>query len=197
MIHRLGRYGLVVALVGLVVPVGTSRAQLAMPPSSLFADFRARGVGDIVTILVNESSSATSSAATQSQKTNELAVDSQVGVGFLAFIPGLGINSSADNQYDANSRSNSQSQFTAQIPVRIERVLENGNFLVRGAREVDTDGETRTTVFEGEVRPVDISENNTVPSTRVANVKIFYQGKGVVQQGARAGILTRIINFLF
>jgi flagellar L-ring protein FlgH len=188
-------YTLTIALLWAAGFAAAAGAQ-SIPPS-LFSDVKATSVGDIVNIIVNEQSQSQNNAISQSQKGNNLAVTSGKGTGALGFIPGLGVTSTASNAYAANATQTTSDQFTAQVPAVIVRVLENGNFLVRGSREVETNGDKRVTVIEGEIRPTDISSGNTILSSQVANANIYHQGKGITHDGARPGIFVRVLNWIF
>ena len=83
------------------------------------------------------------------------------------------------------------------ISARIIGITEDGNFLIRGSKEVETNGEKVTTVVSGIIRGEDISPNNTISSNLIADASIYHEGKGVVKQGNRPGIFTRLINWIF
>ena len=178
-------------LVGSVLPV---RAQNI--PLSLFSDVKASGIGDIVTILINETSAARNNATAQSAKSNATSIASGAGTGSLGFLPSFGLNSNASNNNQSAATVTSQNSFTARVPAMIIAIKENGNFLIRGSREVETNGDKRVTIIEGEIRPADITAANTVLSSQVANAMIYHQGKGLTHEGSRPGILVRILNWL-
>ena len=162
----------------------------------LIADVRAKGIGDVVTILINENTQASNSNNTQTNKQNTLDGEASLGNNILRGLSGS-ISSQSSNQFQGSGQVSTQGLFTAQITAIIVGVKEDGNFLIRGSREVETNGEKVVTVIEGIVRPEDISRNNTISSTLIADAKIFHQGSGIVTQAHRPGLFTRVVNWIF
>ena len=162
----------------------------------LIADVRAKRIGDVITILVNENAQASNSNNTQTNKQNTLEAQANFGNSFLNGLTGS-ISSESSNQFQGSGQVSTQGQFTAQVTALIIEVKEDGNFLIRGSREVETNGEKVVTVVEGIIRPEDISRNNTINSTLIADARIFHQGTGVTTQAHRPGLFTRIVNWLF
>jgi len=164
---------------------------------SIYSDVKAHKVGDIVTILIKEQTSSTNKSETSTSKDNQMEIDNAAGTGFLDFLPGFGATSKSNNRYQGTAQIVSSGQFSAQISARIQKVLEDGNYLIRGVRVLDTNGERQTTEITGVVRPQDITPDNTILSSMIADVQINHIGKGVIQQGNRPGLFTRIINWIF
>ncbi len=164
---------------------------------SIYSDLKAHKIGDVVTILVNEQTSSANKAETRTSKQNEMGIDNKAGTGFIDFLTGFSASTSSDNQYQGSSQIVTSGQFNASISVRIFKILEDGNFLIKGARVMDVNGEKQVTELTGVVRPQDITSSNTILSSKVADVHIFHKGNGVVEQGHRPGFFTRIINWIF
>jgi len=164
---------------------------------SMFADKRARNVGDILTVLVVESSTASSKAKTETKKVNDHGVLATGGSGALAYSPMYGVNGRLDNKYTGDAAVSRQGVLKTTITVQIQEIQPNGNLVVQGSRAMEVNGENEMTTVTGIVRPQDISTYNTVYSYQLANARISYKGKGVVQTGQRPGIITRILNWIF
>lgn len=162
----------------------------------LIADVRAKKIGDIVTILINETARASNDNATQTNKQNQLDATADFGGSFLNNLSGS-VSSQTQNQYRGSGRVSTSGTFTMQISATIIEVKEDGGFLVRGSREVETNGEKVVTVVEGVIRPEDISRDNTISSSKIADARIFHQGTGVATQAHRPGLFTRILNWIF
>ena len=79
----------------------------------------------------------------------------------------------------------------------VKELLPNGTIRIEGSRLVTINKETQRVVFSGVIRPEDIGTDNTIPSTLVADANIRYEGKGIVGDTQRTGILTRVFRFLF
>ncbi len=167
------------------------------PPRSLFSDVKATQVGDILTVLVQENANALNRSSTNTNKNNTLEMKSEGGTGLMKFLPSLGIKQETKNQFGGSGEVSSSESFNSTLSARIVQVLEDGNFLIKASREVETNGEKQVTIVQGTVRPYDITANNTIYSYQIANVSIYHQGKGVVNDGHRPGLFTRLINWLF
>ncbi len=177
-------------------PSGASTASGAM---SLFSDHKSHRVGDILTVLIVESASASKQAATSNKKEFNLSSGGTGEESSLNFIPlfGLKTNTSSRQEYSGDGSTSRKGDLKATIPVRVVDVSPNGDLAVEGTREVGVNGELETIVLSGIVRPQDITVDNTVFSFNIADARIHYEGKGTVNSGQRPGILIRLINWIF
>ena len=164
---------------------------------SIYSDIKAYKVGDVLTIIVNEKTISSNISDARTSKRNQMNIDNTAGTGILDFIPGFGAESETQNQYQGSGQVTSTGQFTSTMSARIQKILEDGNYLISGARVVDTNGEKQITEITGVVRPRDITPGNTILSSQIADIHIYHKGKGIVEQGHRPGIFTRIINWIF
>ena len=166
---------------------------------SMYADKRASGVGDIITILVQENSSATKNNETKTERASSL---SQAITSFLyspgasglltkgGQLPAMAYNS--DSKHDGSGSINDAENVLATIAVRIVDVLPNNNFIIEGKRETAFSGEHQTIILRGVVRSDDVSPNNTVYSYNVSDATIQIIGKGTVTDSQRKGWFTRL-----
>jgi flagellar L-ring protein precursor FlgH len=83
------------------------------------------------------------------------------------------------------------------MTARVVRVLPNGNLEIEGSREVVVNAENQRLILAGTIRAVDIAPDNTIRSTSIADAKIRFEGKGVVGQKQREGLITRLLHWLF
>ena len=164
---------------------------------SIYSDIKAHKIGDVLTIIISERTTSLNRADARTSKQNQMSIDNTAGTGFLDFLPGFGAESETQNQYQGSGQVTSTGQFSSTMSARIQKILEDGNYLIKGARIIDTNGEKQITELTGVVRPLDISSDNTILSSQIADVQVYYKGKGVVEQGHRPGIFTRIINWIF
>jgi len=164
--------------------------------SDLSADLRARRVGDIVTILVQEKASAVSSGTVKTQRNSS--VQSNIAaaggitraVGPLANLAKAGTNTALDGQ-GATTRDTT---LTATISAVVTQVLPNGNLVIQGTKNVKINSENQILGLRGIVRPVDLTTTNVVSSDRVAQMELQVNGKGVVADSVRRPfILYRLI----
>jgi flagellar L-ring protein FlgH len=160
----------------------------------LTADHRAYRVGDALTVLVFENSSASSSADTNTEKQGGIGLSVEtVGLGTK---PSVGAKANLNDNFEGRGSIQRSGRLLAQLTVSVKAVAANGDLIVAGAQQIELNDEKQNIVLEGRVRPVDVSEANTVLSTRLADAKISYVGDGVLGEKQRPGILTRILSWL-
>ena len=97
--------------------------------------------------------------------------------------------------FDGTGSTTRTDRATAQITARVMRVLDSGNLLVEGRRIIVVHDETQAIVLSGVVRPQDISTDNTVKSAFVADAEVRIEGRGVVSDRQRPGLIMRILDF--
>ena len=192
LLHRHAASALAAALVALA-PL-QSRGQ----SSSLFSDPKASRVGDALTVIIQESASATNEAATTTGKSNQLDIASTIpGAGnVLDFIPLHSLESSNGNQFQGRASTSRSAQLTARMTVTVVGMKPNGDLIIEGVRTLKINGETEAIHMSGSVNPAMIQADNTVPSSSVGDLNIDYTGKGVTTQGSRPGILVRLVNWI-
>jgi flagellar L-ring protein precursor FlgH len=159
------------------------------PWASLAADRAPRHVGDALMVLVYENAQASSVARFDSRKSNRL------GARAGSETTGDRLEAEAASAFDGEGRSTRSGKLLAQISVTVDAVLPNGDLRVSGVQVLTVDGERTTLRLSGRARPADIYQNAVV-SSRLADVTIDYDGKGVVTRSGRPGLLARIINSL-
>ena len=142
----------------------------------LFEDRRARHVGDVLTIVINEKTQAGKQASSNASKTSE--VDSSISA--VAGLPlkmfqGLGVNAEASNTYDDKSALNSSNTFSGSVTVTVIEVLPNGNLIVAGEKQIALDKGIEYIRLSGVVQPDTIQAGNTVSSAKVADARLEYR----------------------
>jgi flagellar L-ring protein precursor FlgH len=167
--------------------------------SSIYTEKRARRIGDVITVLIQENTNANTSAGSQYQKTGSVAFGGGTAVGSLGQNVlnstnniGLGLSSSHQGQ----GTSSGSTTITGEMTAKIISVLPSGNYMVEGTRYVEVNEDKQTVEVTGEIRPDDISSDNTISSLRIANAKIKLTGTGPASETANPGILTRVLSWL-
>jgi flagellar L-ring protein precursor FlgH len=163
----------------------------------MFADKRATNIGDLLTVVVSENSSANKNNATTTEKSSGLtaAVSSFLYPGFLQYkgsMPAVQYNS--DLKHNGTGAINNSETIVAQVTVKVMDVLPNRNLVVEGTRETSFASEHQTIVLRGIVRPEDISCTNSVSSSCIADATISMTGKGTVTDSQRKGWFTQIVD---
>ncbi|MEJ5250900.1 MAG: flagellar basal body L-ring protein FlgH [Chthonomonadetes bacterium] len=161
---------------------------------SLYADRKAVKEGDVLTVLIYESTTASSRADTKTSKSDSASTKPGVGP-LLSLLPEWSVSGQTGSQ--ASGSTTRSGTLVGKISVVVKEVLPNGNLKVEGTRTVGVNGEKEKIVLTGVVRPEDISPENTVPSTAIAQAEIHYEGKGTVGSKQREGLLTKLLKWLF
>ncbi len=162
---------------------------------SLFDDFKARRVGDLLTIVVNESTTANARANTSVQKSESASTTAGIGPLLKIFWPELG--ASGSTQLNTQGNTGRTGTLVTRITVQVVETFPNGILKIEGRRTLKINEETQTVVLTGLVRIQDIRADNTIPSTLIANAEISFEGKGIVGGRQREGILTRLFKVIF
>ena len=161
--------------------------------SMLFADHKARNVGDILTIVISETATASMTKASNNSKSGKTELGAGVGIfGFLA-----AASASGSDSFKANGSATNTNRATGRVTVTVTDVLPNGNMVVGGTQSIWQNNNEHKITLRGVVRRDDVTYANTVPSTQVADATIHFDGKGPINAKQRQGILTQIFNFLF
>ena len=163
------------------------------PTSVIFGDQRARAVGDILTVVVSETSTVARSGA--SSNTKSASGSTAQGTGLLGFIPEM--STSQDDSFSSKGSINNTNKVTARITVKVIEVKPNGNLVISGTQNIKQNGESQTITLTGQVRPSDIQADNTIYSSNIADAKLNVAGSGPLASKQRQGILTQIWNWLF
>ena len=165
----------------------------------MFADKRGVNVGDILTIMVQENSTANKNNGTTTERQSSLAAAitsflySPASSGLLTkggTLPAM--NYSSDHKHSGTGTIKDSESIVAEVAVRIIDVLPNGNLVIEGKRDTAFSGEHQTIILRGVVRSEDVASNNTVLSYNVADATIQIIGKGTVSDSQNKGWFNRI-----
>lgn len=153
-----------------------------------FKDSRASKVGDLVTVMVSEEAAAESEATTETTKSQNSNADvTNVGnlEGLLrsrSIINAAGnlLNTDSDRTFTGEGKTDRKDTFTGNVAAIVTQVLPNGYLVIQGKREIVINYELQQMQIQGIIRPEDISAANTIASNKIAEARIFYAGKGIV-----------------
>ncbi len=182
--------------------------------NSLFTDNKARHVGDVLTIIIAESSSGTNSANTTTGRETEtlagvsslLGLDKKVAranndltdgdnIHTAGVLPSIKVGGSSSNSLTGKGTTTRDSELEAMITARVVDVLPNGNLSIEGRHQLGVNAEDQYIIISGIVRPDDITSDNLVSSQYIADARIVYTGTGVVNDKMRPGWLTRAVDW--
>ncbi|WP_232334886.1 flagellar basal body L-ring protein FlgH [Pseudohalioglobus lutimaris] len=161
---------------------------------TLFNDMRAHQVGDILTVVLAEATDGAKSSDTSLGKSNSAVIENPLLAGQLRTIgsdSNLSFDLSSEQGFDGESASNQRNSLQGSITVTVAKVYPSGNLYVQGEKWIQINQGDEVIRLRGIIRPVDISTNNTIVSTKVADARISYSGTGATADANRVGWLSR------
>ena len=158
---------------------------------SLTSDKRAYRVGDMLTVLVVENSSASANANTSAEKSGGLTF------GMKTSTRGESASLQLGDTFGGKGQIQRSGRLLAQLSVIVREVdAASGTLSVAGEQQILVNDEKQEIKLYGKVRPIDILDNNTVLSTRLAEAHISYVGDGILSEKQHPGLLTRLLGWL-
>lgn len=165
--------------------------------TDLYDDSKPRGIGDIITVTLDETTRATKSANADLSKTNDAKME-PLSVGGQELQVGGKYNFSYDlnntNTFAGDSSAKQSNSISGYITVEVIEVLANGNLVIRGEKWMTLNTGDEYIRLSGTIRPDDINFDNTIASNRVSNARIQYSGTGLPQDMQEPGFLARFFN---
>lgn len=155
---------------------------------SLVSDNRANQVGDSLTVLIVESTSAGARAGTDSDSGFDVSANSNDSVNFGK----VGATFRRGSEDAANTRR--EGHFTGRISVQVIEASAFGMLKIQGAQTLVVNGEEQLVKVTGNVRNLDIRSDNTVLSSRVSDAHIEFNGKGVVADGQEPNVFAKLLG---
>ena len=172
--------------------------------TSLFSDQKARTVGDIVTVIISESASASKEANTSTDRSTNMTagIPNFFGLENSKFwseahnpidVSNL-VSADFSNSFSGNGSTTRKEDLTASLTTQVIGKYPNGQLKIRGGKEVMVNNEIQVIYLTGIVRPVDITAANTVSSSKILNARISYTGKGAISDKQEPGWAMRILD---
>lgn len=187
-----------------IVPVMAPQAQptagaiyAAGPGLQLYSDRRARDVGDLLTITLVESTNASSTANTSISKKDAVTMATPTLLGAPLTVNGTNIlnnSTSGDRSFAGKGNTAQSNTMQGSITVTVMQRLPNGNLVIQGQKNLRLNQGDELVQVQGVVRAADIAPDNTIPSSKVAEARIAYGGRGAVAQSNAMGWLSRFFN---
>lgn len=180
---------------------GIYRPGLSRPGNSLslFQDARASRIGDVITVVLTESTTSSKKADTAISKSDKINIDAGVVLGATPRSGSVNMATSINPTRDFNggASSDQSNRLQGNITVMVSDVLPNGLLEVRGEKWLTLNRGEELIRLRGYVRPEDVLPDNSISSTRVADVRITYSGSGELAQANRQGWLSRFFSSEF
>ena len=174
-----------------------------VPERSMFADRKAGAVGDILTVVVQE----TAASSTSQRKKSDRSSSVDASISQFLFPPSVSsfgtkggvlpaTKFAAKNDFSGGGDVSNSQSLTATTAVLVTDVLPNGNLVIQGVRLVTFSGETQYVVLHGVVRPDDISSGNSIFSSSIADARVEFVSQGTLTDAQKKGWLTKVYDLL-
>ena len=160
---------------------------------NVFSDRKAQDVGDILTIVISESTTISDTRSSSNSKSGNTSLSA--GIGIFDFLKAASAGGS--DSFKADGAAASKNTTNANVTVTVVDVQPNGNLVLEGTQSIWQYKNEHKITFRGICRPEDVTASNTIPSTKIASATVRFDGKGPLNAKQRQGILTQIFNFLF
>lgn len=158
----------------------------------LFEDRRARNVGDLLTVTINEKLNAVQKTNSSTSRTGNTAIDVPTlkGLPGKSFL-GAGVAATSENKFEGKGEASSNNLFEGSITVTVIDVLPNGHLVIAGEKQIGINRDVEGLRLSGVVQPSSIMAGNVVSSTQVADARVEYRGRGTINEAQSPGWLAR------
>lgn len=163
----------------------------------LFEDLKARRVGDLITVILEEQTNAAKTASTNTNKDSSIEIPGPTILGLPVTKNGrslLNASATSNTKFSGSGDSSQSNSLSGNITVTVSQVLPNGNMFVKGQKLLTLNNGSEVVQISGIVRALDVTPENTVVSTQIANANITYSGQGAVADSNKIGWVTRFFN---
>ncbi len=171
---------------------------VAGPNADLYSDFKARRVNDLVTIRIEETTTAENTADSQTNRKSSTAMGVPNFFGVEGHNPTVPfdklITANSDMSFKGDGTTKRTGVVSAILSARVRDVLPNGNLVIEGIKEIKVNSERQLITLFGVVRPKDIGPDNVVSSTVIANMLVQVEGKGILSDSLKPGWLYRALT---
>lgn len=166
---------------------------------ALFSDLKAMRQGDLITVILDEQTNAAKNASTNASRSTGIDIAApnifNGGATFNGNPASVGISSGSD--FSGGGDSTQSNSLFGNITARVTYIEPNGNLHIRGEKQLTLNSGLEIIQVSGVVRPADLTPDNTILSTLIADANIVYSGEGLIADNNRAGWLTRFFTSRF
>jgi len=165
--------------------------------NNIYSDSKAHRVGDIISVILSESTQAQKNAKTELKKENSAQLDPIIGLGGAAVNfknDALQFGFKQGSDFKGDSKTNQGNSLSGNISVHVLRVLPNGNLMIRGEKWMSLNNGDEYIRLTGIIRAQDISSGNTIISSKIANARIQYAGTGTFADTQEQGWLSKFFS---
>jgi flagellar L-ring protein precursor FlgH len=162
----------------------------------LFQDRVAFRIGDVLTIRLEEQTTAQYKSNTKTSKIAQLTYPAPQFFGITP-LDYLTVNTNTNQEFHGKGDSDQSGKLMGMVSVTVVKLLSNGNLVIQGESWITLNQGQEFIQLTGEVRPEDILPNNVVSSQRVANARITYGARGQAGYASSGGLVTKLFNRFF
>lgn len=170
--------------------------------SGLFEDVIAARVGDIIVVQIDERDSGARDASSDLSRKDDSSFAVPNAFGLMAALqerfpkvdPTALFGGQRETKFSGSGQTSRKGQLSATLPVRVRRVMPNGDFYIEGTKVVMVGHEEQHIYVSGLISPRDITADNTVLSSRIADAEIEYTGRGDISDQQRQGWMARTLG---
>ena len=161
---------------------------------SLFSDHKAKQVGDIITVVVLESNSASRNTSAKTEKKSDISasISNFINANLDAKLKDPKLGTTSQSNFEGKGAVSNSGSFNSRFAVRVVDVLPNNNLIIEGVRRSTFSGESQTIILKGTVRPQDVTPLNTVYSYHLADVSIALKDEGAVSDSRKKGWFSKL-----
>ena len=187
---------LIIGFTALLAVSAYSQTLRENPGFSMFSDEKANKIGDVITILVVESSQASNNAEKSTGRKSDLGFNASADFG-SASSPKAAVTVGSNNGFNGTGGTKSSGMISTKISATIDSVRPNGNMVIRGIRKTVINGEEQLISVKGVVRAVDIMPDNSVLSYNISEAEFIFEGKGMIDDAQKPGWFTKFLHWIF
>lgn len=191
-------------MIGLMIMMLAAQCALAdslwnKTSSSPYSPAKSYRVGDMITVMILETSSAQNKAGTKTDLKDDLGIKFNHTIDRLTPLIGQtnSLTGGFSNKYQGGGGTERSSNVTAKVAAIVTEVMDNGNMRIEGKRKVTVNDENQDIAITGIVRSKDVTAQNTIYSYQVAEADVSIKGTGAVQEAESPGWITRFLNWIF
>jgi len=166
------------------------------PGFSMFSDEKANKIGDMITIIVVESSQASNNAEKSTSRKSDLGFNANVNTG-AASSPNTAVGIGSNNGFNGSGSTKAGGMLSTRISATVDSLRPNGNMVISGIRKTVINGEEQVISVKGVVRQSDIMPDNSVMSYNVSEAEFVFEGKGMIDDAQSPGWFTRFLHWIF
>lgn len=162
--------------------------------NSMFADIKAHNIGDVITVIIVESTKAEQNSSSKNSNKSSMTAEGETSGNITQFLPLFGTSATVNNEYDGSEGTEQNEKLVGKVTATIVERTAAGTLRIEGQRMLEVNGEKNLMKVKGLVRPKDIMTDNTIYSYNIANAEIAYKKGNIHKRYIKPGFLQKTIT---